>query len=40
MDPDLAPFAIHILLQWFAWYLSKERNHPLATRRYMGKVPY
>lgn len=40
VDPDLAPFAIHIPLQWFAWYLSKERNHPLATRRYMGKVPY
>jgi fructoselysine-6-P-deglycase FrlB-like protein len=40
VDPDLAPFAVHVALQWFAWYLSQEREHPLSTRRYMWKVPY
>lgn len=40
VDPDLAPFAVHVALQWFAWYLAEERNHPLSTRRYMWKVPY
>lgn len=40
IDPDLSPFAIIVGLQWFAWHLSVERDHPLSTRRYMWKVPY
>jgi fructoselysine 6-phosphate deglycase len=40
IDPDLAHFAIHVALQWFAVALAEERNHPLSTRRYMWKVPY
>jgi fructoselysine-6-P-deglycase FrlB-like protein len=40
IDPDLAHFAVHIALQWFAVALAEERGHPLSTRRYMGKVPY
>lgn len=35
-----APFALHLPLQWFNWYLGIERNHPVSTRRYMGKVPF
>ncbi len=40
IHPWLAPFGVHPPLQWFLWYLSVERNHPISTRRYMGKVPY
>jgi fructoselysine 6-phosphate deglycase len=40
IDSDLAPFGVHVALQWFAWYLSQERDHPLSTRRYMWKEPY
>lgn len=40
VDPDLAPFALNVALQQFAWGLAAERNHPLATRRYMWKVEY
>lgn len=40
IHPYLAPFGVHIALQWFAWYLAQERNHPLPTRRYMWKVEY
>lgn len=40
INPYLAPFEVHIALQWFAWYLAQERNHPLPTRRYMWKVEY
>jgi len=39
-NPLLAPFFVHIALQWFAWHLSVRRNHPLSVRRYMGKVEY
>lgn len=39
-NPYLAPFGLHIPLQWLAWYLAEERRHPLSTRRYMGKVAY
>lgn len=39
-NPLLAPFLVHIALQWFAWHLSISRNHPLSVRRYMGKVEY
>jgi len=39
-NPLLAPFLVHIALQWFAWHLSIRRNHPLSVRRYMGKVEY
>lgn len=35
-----APFALHLPLQWFNWYLGVERNHPVSTRRYMGKVAF
>lgn len=35
-----APFALHLPLQWFNWYLGIERNHPISTRRYMGKVDF
>jgi len=38
--PLLAPFLVHIALQWFVWHLSIYRNHPLSVRRYMGKVEY
>ena len=40
IHPLLAPFGVHLPLQWFVWYLGVERNHPIFTRRYMGKVPY
>ncbi|MBI5301802.1 MAG: SIS domain-containing protein [Chloroflexi bacterium] len=40
IHPLLAPFGVHLPLQWFNWYLGVERNHPVSTRRYMGKVPY
>ena len=36
----LAPFGVHLPLQWFNWYLGVERNHVISSRRYMGKVPY
>lgn len=35
-----APFGLHLPLQWFNWYLGIARNHPISTRRYMGKVDY
>lgn len=38
--PSLAPFAAHLPLQWFNWYLGVERDHPISTRRYMGVHPY
>ncbi|MFC7395466.1 SIS domain-containing protein [Scopulibacillus cellulosilyticus] len=40
IHPYLAPFGVHIALQWFAWHLAQERDHPLPTRRYMWKVEY
>ncbi len=40
IHPMLTPFALAIMLQWFAYALSVERQHPLAVRRYMGKVAY
>jgi len=36
----LTPFALGVMLQWFAYGLSIEREHPLTVRRYMGKVAY
>ncbi|OMF02690.1 SIS domain-containing protein [Paenibacillus sp. FSL H7-0331] len=36
----LAPLVINVVLRMFALALSKTRNHPLETRRYMFKVPY
>ncbi len=39
-DPLLAPFALHLPLQWFNWYLGIERNRPISTRRYMGVQEY
>ncbi|MFB0840893.1 SIS domain-containing protein [Paenibacillus oleatilyticus] len=36
----LAPLVINFVLRMFALALSKARNHPLETRRYMFKVPY
>lgn len=38
--PLLAPFVAHLPLQWFNWYLGVERDRPISTRRYMGKVEY
>lgn len=38
--PLLAPFALHLPLQWFNWYLGVVRDRPISTRRYMGKVSY
>ena len=35
-----APFVLHLPLQWFNWYLGIARNHPISTRRYMGKVEF
>ena len=40
IHPLLAPFGVHLPLQWLNWYLGVERNHVISTRRYMGKVPY
>lgn len=40
VDPDLPYFAVNVALQQFAWALATERQHPLAVRRYMGKVAY
>lgn len=40
VHPMLTPFALGVMLQWFAYGLSIEREHPLAVRRYMGKVAY
>jgi fructoselysine-6-P-deglycase FrlB-like protein len=31
---------LHLPLQWFNWYLGIARNHPISTRRYMGKVEF
>ncbi|MFM9281763.1 SIS domain-containing protein, partial [Paenibacillus sp. p-8] len=36
----IAPLAINFVLRMYALALSKERNHPLETRRYMFKIPY
>ncbi|SDD05967.1 fructoselysine 6-phosphate deglycase [Paenibacillus sp. UNCCL117] len=36
----IAPLAINFVLRMHALALSKARNHPLETRRYMFKVPY
>lgn len=36
----LAPIVINFVLRMLALALSKARNHPLETRRYMFKVPY
>ncbi len=40
IHPWLAPFGLHLPLQWLNWYLGLERNHSVAARRYMGKVPF
>jgi fructoselysine 6-phosphate deglycase len=40
IHPLLAPFGVHLPLQWFVWYLGVERHHPISTRRYMGREPY
>lgn len=40
IHPYLAPFGLHLPLQWFNWYLGMERNHVISQRRYMGKVAY
>lgn len=40
IHPYLAPFGLHLPLQWFNWYLGMERNHIISQRRYMGKVVY
>jgi len=38
--PWFAPLFLHLPLQWLNWYLGVERDHPISTRRYMGKVAY
>jgi fructoselysine-6-P-deglycase FrlB-like protein len=40
IHPWFAPFGLHLPLQWLNWYLGVERDHPISTRRYMGKVAY
>jgi fructoselysine 6-phosphate deglycase len=40
IHPLLAPFGLHLPLQWFNWYLGQERNHVISLRRYMGKVAF
>jgi fructoselysine 6-phosphate deglycase len=40
LHPGLAPFGLHLPLQWFNWYLGQERNHVISLRRYMGKVAF
>ena len=36
----LTPFVLSAVLDRFSQNLAKARNHPLSTRRYMGKVAY
>jgi fructoselysine 6-phosphate deglycase len=38
--PWLAPFGLHLPLQWFISYMGLLRNHPITTRRYMGIIKY
>ncbi len=40
IHPWFAPFGLHLPLQWLNWYLGIEHDHPVSTRRYMGKVAY
>ena len=40
LHPWLAPFGLHLPLQWLNWYLGQERNHVISERRYMGKVAF
>jgi fructoselysine 6-phosphate deglycase len=40
LHPWLAPFGLHLPLQWFNWYLGQERDHVISQRRYMGKVAF
>lgn len=40
IHPWFAPLGLHLPLQWLNWYLGVERDHPISTRRYMGKVAY
>ncbi len=40
IHPWLAPFGLHLPLQWFNWYLGQVRQHSIFLRRYMGKVSY
>ena len=35
-----SPFVLLAVLERFSQNLAEERNHPLSTRRYMGKVEY
>ena len=34
------PFILLAVLNSYSDALAEKRNHPLKTRRYMGKVPY
>jgi fructoselysine 6-phosphate deglycase len=38
--PILAPFIVDAALTRLAAHLARERNHPLSTRRYMGRMEY
>ena len=38
--PWVAPFGLHIPLQWFVSYMGVVRQHPITTRRYMGIEKY
>ena len=38
--PWLAPFGLHLPLQWLISYMGAVRGHPISTRRYMGLMDY
>ena len=40
LAPYFSPFLLTVILDNFALKIAKVRNHPLSTRRYMGKVDY
>ncbi|GKU83501.1 fructosamine deglycase FrlB [Niallia sp. NCCP-28] len=40
MKQYIAPLVLNFVLREYAVAISKVRNHPLETRRYMFKVPY
>jgi len=40
LHPWIAPFALHMPLEWWLLYMGVLNEHPIATRRYMGLVEY
>lgn len=40
VHPWLAPFVLHMPLEWWLLYMGVLNQHPISTRRYMGLVEY